>query len=168
VTGMTEDSPAGYAGRTDEGLLGELRRIAVAVDGVPEAVTAAARAAFLLRDLDGQLAVLIADSLGSGPRAMNAVRAGPQRGRWLLSFSGGGIEVDMEVSELAGRVRLCGRFAGMSIAAGEQVCVETPRSRRQVMVDALGRFVVEDVVHGPLRLRCPSAGGPVITAWVTV
>ncbi|AGL17643.1 hypothetical protein [Actinoplanes sp. N902-109] len=151
---------AGHIGGTDEELLGELRRLAVALDGVPEAVLAAARGVFAGYDRHCVLATLVAGRAAPD----GAVTGDP----WTVSFAGGGIEVDVEVSDFAGQVRLCGRFAGLAPAGAADVCVETVRGRRAVRVDRLGRFVVDDVRHGPVRLRCRSSRGPVTTAWVTV
>jgi hypothetical protein len=156
-------------GISDDALLTDLRRIASMVDGPPGPVVAAARAAFLTRDLDGELAVLIADSRAAGDRAYDPVRASdiePAQGRWLLSFSGGGVQVDMEVEEEHGRLRLIGQLLG---SAAADCFLDSAGGRRLIEVDELGRFIVADIAPGPVRLRCRSADGRVITtAWVTV
>jgi hypothetical protein len=149
-----------------EDLLDDLSRIARAVDPVPDAVLAAARDAFLSRDLDRELAVLIADSRTAGS-AFEPVRADPEpQGRWLLSFEGGGIQVDMELAEDRGRLRLIGQISGDS---GQDHFLESAGGRQRLEVDPIGRFLINDVAHGPMRLRCQSSCGlPVTTVWVTI
>ena len=154
----------------DDALLADLRRIAATVDGPPDAVLAAARAAFLTRDLDGELALLVADSRTTDDTgAYAAIRAGTDQdaqGRWMLSFEGGGVQVDMEVEERAGRVRLIGQFSG---ASGDEYLLESGGRQRRIEVDDLGRFIVDDIEHGPIRLRCHAVdGAPITTVWVTI
>jgi hypothetical protein len=156
----------------DDDLMAELRRVAAAIDGVPDEVRAAAHAAIGTRDLDRQLADLIADSAQSGAddEAFEEVRAwtgdGPPSSR-LLSFAGGEVQVDLEVSEHGELLDVIGQFTGAS--AGE-CALEYANGERVVLdVDSLGRFLVSGVRHGPVRARCRSAGGaPVTTAWVTI
>jgi hypothetical protein len=63
-------------------------------------------------------------------------------------------------------VRLIGQFSG---ASGDEYYLETGGERRRVEVDAIGRFIIDDVAHGPIRLRCNSAdGAPITTVWVTI
>ncbi|GIF72418.1 hypothetical protein [Asanoa siamensis] len=147
-------------------LLGAYRRIAAIVDPPPADVLAAARAAFLTRDLDGAIAVLVADSRASV--GYQPVRAEPDQaqGHWLLTFEGGGIRADLEVGEDAAGLRLLGLLSGTAEGDCE---LEQAGVRRPVEVDALGRFVVAGVSHGPIRLRCRAADGTrVTTAWVTI
>jgi hypothetical protein len=120
-----------------EEILAALRRVAAAVDGPPDAVRAAARSAFDLRDLDGELAVLIADSRApdGDETAFEAVRAEAEAGPggWLLSFLGGGVQVDMEVDEEHGRVRRRTRWRrrpGRPQPAGGPAAAPRERSRR--------------------------------------
>ena len=151
----------------NDDLLAELRRVVTEVDGPPEAVRAAARAAFLARDLDGQLAVLIGDSRAAAGD-YEPVRAVPEpaQGRWLLSFEGGGVQVDMEVDEEHEGVRLLGQFSGTS---GNEFFLESATGLRRLDVDEIGRFIAGGVTHGAVRLRCRSAdGAKITTVWVTV
>jgi hypothetical protein len=150
----------------DDALMEELRRIATALDGPPPSVGRDARAAFLTRNMDGELAVLIADSRLADD--FEAVRAygEPGQGSWLLSFQGGGVRVDMEVAGRAGRLALIGQFTGVG---GDDQVLETTSGRRPLAVDDLGRFVVEGLEPGRIRLRCRSADGTLITtAWVNI
>jgi hypothetical protein len=152
----------------DDILLGDLRRIAGVVDGPPAGVLAAARAAYLARDLDGELAMLTGDSRIAEDSAYEPVRTdpAPAQGHWLLSFEGGGVQVDMEVDEYNGRLRVIGQFSG---ASGDDYHLESAGGRRRIDVDSLGRFILDDVTHGPIRLKCHSTdGAPVTTVWVTI
>jgi hypothetical protein len=152
----------------EEPLLTALRRIAAEIDGPAPSVYAAARAAYLTRDLDGAIAVLIGDSRSAAGSGFAVVRAGPDeaQGRWLLSFSGGGVQIDIEVEEEPAGLRLIGQFTGTSDG---EYWLDSSGGRRLLDVDELGRFLVRDVPHGPVRLRCTSAdGAPVTTAQVTI
>jgi hypothetical protein len=156
------------AGLDDDALLAELRRVAAEADGLPAGVLSAARAAITARDLDGELAVLVGDSRMAGDLAYEPVRAADAaQGVWLLSFEGGGVLVDMEVRDDGGVVRLVGQLSG---AAADDCHLETSAGqRRSIEVDDLGRFLVYDVPHGPVRLQCRALDGTrVTTAWVTV
>lgn len=150
----------------DDELLADLRRVASAVDGPPDSVREAGRAAFRTRDVDAELAVLTGDSRSAA--GFETVRAdpAPALGHWLLSFAGGGVQVDMEVTEQAGRISLVGQFIG---ASGDDCVLETPGGRRSIAVDDLGRFIADGLAHGPIRLRCRAAdGAPITTVWVTI
>jgi hypothetical protein len=103
----------------------------------------------------------------SADGVFEAVRADPEpQGRWLLSFEGGGIQVDMELAENGGRLRLIGQISGDS---GELHFLESAGGRQRLEVDPIGRFLIDGVAHGPMRLRCQSSCGlPVTTVWVTI
>ncbi|HEY0530228.1 MAG TPA: hypothetical protein VGD29_01360 [Actinoplanes sp.] len=150
----------------DDALMDELRRIASAVDGPPASVAELARAAFLTRDIDGELAVLIADSRFAEDFEPVRAYGEPGQGSWLLSFQGGGVRVDMEVAESADRLALIGQFTGLN---GADHLLETVSGWRPLAVDDLGRFVVEGLRHGRIRLRCQSADGtPITTTWISI
>lgn len=163
---MAHDNPSRW---NDDEMLAQYRRIVVSVDGPPVYVRAAAQAAFLARDLDAEIALLVADSRATaGAAAFESVRSEPDvaQGRWLLSFEGGGIQAEIEVDDGDEALRLVGMLSG---ASADHCYLESAGDRRRVDVDDIGRFIVNDVAHGPIRLRCRSlAGARVITAWVTV
>jgi hypothetical protein len=159
------------AAMDDDALVGELRRLAAELDAPPGNVSTAAREAILTRDLDGELAELIGDSrvVGAGdPLAFEPIRADAEaRGSWMLSFAGGGVQVDLEVSDDRGQLRLVGQLS--DAAASGCYLVFADGERRRLDLDELGRFVVPDARHGAVRLQCQSAGGGrVTTAWVTI
>lgn len=149
-----------HADWTDEELLAQLRAAGTVADGPPEVVLAAAKAAFGLRALDAELAELVADSLESGSlvRGATTVR--------LVTFEAAGVTVDLEVTPEGERHRLLGQLSG---ASGRPVQLDAGGRQWRVAVDELGRFAVDDVAAGPLRLRCTSAAGvPVVTSWLTI
>jgi hypothetical protein len=155
---------------SDDQLLARLGRAVAEVDPVPDEVRQAARMAFDTRDLDAELAVLVADSArdGADPDAIfDAVRAGEVADIRLLSFTGGGVQVDIEVNRTGGRLDLMGQLSG---ASGNTCFLEYPQEPAvEVELDDIGRFMVTGTPGGPVRLRCRSAAGtPVTTSWVTL
>jgi hypothetical protein len=158
----------------DDELVAELRRLAAEVDAVPDEVRAAAHAAITTRHLDRELAVLVADSAagvdtGHPASAFEHVRTGTGEGRnpRLLSFAGGGAQVDLELNDHGDRLDLIGQFSG---ASTEGCVLEYASGGPLVLdVDDLGRFLVSGARHGPVRARFRSAAGAqVVTAWVTI
>jgi hypothetical protein len=154
----------------DDEITGELRRLAGMIDPVPDHVLAAAAAALGTRDLDGEMAVLIADSAARDGTSVSfePVRGGASvQGSRLLSFAGSGVQVDLEVIEHGDRLDLFGQFAGAS--AEGCVLEHATAGPRSLEVDNLGRFLVSGARHGPVRARCRSVAGVwVMTAWVTI
>ena len=164
-----------FARSHDDELVDVLRRLAAEADPVPEDLGAAARAAINTRDLDRQLAMLVADS--AAPRdaddttdpvgSFEPVRAGGGENRRLLTFAGGDVQIDIEVSDHGDRLDLIGQFIG---AAAEGCALEyAGGTRRELDVDSLGRFLATGVERGPVRARFRSAtGAPMATSWVSL
>ena len=153
--------------RDEDPVLTALRRIASAVDGPPSTVLEAARAAFLTRDLDAEIAGLTADSRAADETAYEPARAeDPAQGQWLLSFEGGGLHIDVEIDDEHGRMRLLGQFSGPTVSE----CILYAESGPvPVDLDGLGRFIVDGLTHGRVRLRCVLADGRrITTTWVRV
>jgi hypothetical protein len=148
--------------------LENLRRIVSDVDPVPDEVFAAARAAIITRELDAELAALVADSaavedeLRFDPVRTASTEVADTR---LLSFDGGGVRVELEVSGQADQLMVVGQLIG----AADRGCVLEQADGRvhDVEVDSLGRFLISGVTSGPARLRCRAASGArVTTHWV--
>jgi hypothetical protein len=164
---------------TDDALLADLRHIAAEIDPVPGDVTAAARAAITTRDLDRELAVLIGDSSASEPaygaaeasatRGFEPVRAGNSDAPTarLLSFEGGGVQIDVEVTWERDELTLMGQFTG---AEADGCALEYGDGQQHsVELDPVGRFLVSTAWRGPARLRCRAiTGGRVVTDWVVL
>jgi hypothetical protein len=153
----------------DDALLSELRRIAKEADPAPSSLLEVANAAFLTRDdLDAELAVLVADSReATATLGFEQVRADAEPGGWLMSFVAGGVQIDIEVGEERGGSRLIGQLVG---AAADECYLEfADGERHRLEVDDLGRFIVEGLRHGPVRVRCCTTDGALVTtAWVTI
>ncbi len=145
----------------DERLLDQLRQVIAQVDPVPPDVLAAARAAFTLRDLDDELALLVADSasdLGAPAtvRASLAVR--------LLSFEAAGGGVELELTSSASGLDLQGQLLG---GLQGQLAVEHEDGVEHPDVDELGRFAAQGLPGTRLRLRwVDAAGRRTVTPWV--
>lgn len=153
---------------TDDDLLARLRGLAAEVDPVPDAVRRAARAALATRDLDGQLARLVADSAAtSAPPAYQVVRASDPVDDRFVTFDGGGLGIELEITETADGRTLVGQVVGGRLA---ECVLEHGDGRREVLpLDPLGRFLLSGVSAGPVRLRCRSlTGPPVTTSWVNL
>ncbi|MFG2042384.1 hypothetical protein [Dactylosporangium sp. NPDC048998] len=144
----------------EEEVLSSLREIAGRHDPVPPAVLAAARASLAWRNPDAALAELVRDSLDR----LIAVRGGTPR---VLTFLGGALTIDVQVTSHAGAVDVVGELAPVVAA---RVVVESPGGSHETSADAEGRFRVEGIAAGPVRLRCePEVEGafvPVRTEWV--
>ncbi|MGN9911364.1 hypothetical protein ACTMTJ_27775 [Phytohabitans sp. LJ34] len=149
----------------DDALMAELRRIAAEVDPVPLSVVEAARAAIATRHLDHELAELVADSADAGSGLLfEAVRGPGVAESRLLTFDGGGVQVDVDLAPTGGGLRVIGQFTGpvteCAVERGDGGALE-------LAVDELGRFVADDVSPGPLRLRYRSEIGQLVrTAWL--
>jgi hypothetical protein len=151
----------------EDAILAALRRIATAVDGPPSTVVDAARAAFLTRDLDAEIAALTADSRAADQTAYEPARAdGPAQGQWLLSFEGGGLHIDIEMNNERDHLRLLGELSGPPVS---ECTLHAERGPIRVDLDSLGRFIVDGLTHGPVRLRCVLADGRrITTTWVRI
>ena len=148
---------------SDDELEALLRDLAAEHDSVPEHVTASAKAAWEMRDLDARLATLVADSWRDQPAVATRDSVGTVR---MLTFTsdGASIEVDVETDAVTGTRRLRGFVTG---ADGDLV-VERGASRILVpVVD--GQFDVEGLEPGPTRLSVLGADGRrVVTTWVSI
>jgi hypothetical protein len=157
----------GHDAAADDELIGRLRRIAAAADPVPEAVMAAARAAFALRDLDARLAELVRDSDVDAP--LMAVRSTVARGTEsrMLSYEAGGTTIECEVMSRAGQRDVSGQLSGGTAAAVEAQFPGEPPVK--VPVTAHGWFSVRGLPSGPFRLRCRMIdGATIVTTWTSV
>jgi hypothetical protein len=140
-----------------------LRGLAAAADPVPDLVLESARAAFTLRTLDAELAELVHDSAIDADLVL--VRGPGEGDVRMLSFEHGTVAVDLQVSETAGGRELLGLVSG---AVGD-VEVEQAGRRTTVALDEAGRFVLEGLAAGPLRLHLSAEDGTSVeTSWVTL
>lgn len=141
---------------SDDDLLARLEALLADDDPPPAAVVAAARDSYRWRDIDAELASLTADSL----LAAEAVRGEQAR---LLTYRAGGITIEVEVTESAGRLRVLGQLVPPRAA---RVRIEQPQRAVEADVRELGRFRAEELPPGPTRFVCTPAGAsPVRTEW---
>ena len=160
----------------DDALVAALRDAAGRYEPVPPAVVATARDAFGLRDLDAELAALVDDGAEVSAEVAG-VRSATAAARLLVSAVDD-VEVELEVTEVGGRRSLVGQVHADADAADDgdgdvqvevEVEVQTPSTTWAAPVDVHGRFAVDDVPAGPLRLRLRLGGSrTVVTAWSVV
>jgi hypothetical protein len=149
--------------RDDDELDGELRRLAARLDPVPPELLAAAAGAFAWRDIDAELAELVFDSLLDVDEA-TLVRGSPERR--LVSFAGGGLTVDVEVTTAGPARTIMGQ-----IVPPRRGAVDIRRQQETITIEAdeLGRFRSGPLPPGPLSLRLrPAGGAPVVTDWLAL
>lgn len=135
-------------------------RVYVAADPPPAHLLAAASAVLAWRRPDAALAALLVDSAVAGEAA--GIRAGSGSPR-MLSFAVGDTVIDVELAaDDGGELRLVGQVSRP---------VEAPLEIRHRdgtwtgRTDALGRFAVEGLPDGPLRITWGPAvpGGETLT-----
>ncbi|HZE65568.1 MAG TPA: hypothetical protein VE081_02995 [Sporichthyaceae bacterium] len=144
----------------DADLLAAVAAVHDRLDPMPDYLREAARAVFALRDPDAVLATLVAD-VGLEE---SGVRAGG--GPRMLSFRAGQVMVELQVHERGARRRVLGQ---LSPAGPGRLRVQSLHEHRDVVPDALGRFVLDDLPAGTVRLRWEPASGPaVVTRWTTL
>ncbi len=148
----------------DLGLLDELRLIVGRADPVPPSLVLAARSAIAWRTIDAELAQLTYDSLLDdalvGVRAADATR--------LVTFEAGELQIEVQVATLGDHRRLVGQV--VPPRAGTLELHADDPARLETTVDDLGRFTLDQVPAGPVRLLFrPADGSPdVRTDWLIV
>ena len=172
---MGDHQPEGLpdAELDDDALLARVAEVFNRFDPVPDIVIELARLSFGWRDLDAELATLVADShLDEGQATVRggiAAGVGPR----LLSFEAAdGFALELEVTadgspEDPGSRR---NLLGLLIPAGPaRIEVRQPAGSLSVEADDQGRFAVTDVEPGLFRLTCHRTDEPsVSTPWLTL
>ncbi len=147
----------------DDELEEELRRLAAQLDPVPPELLRGAAGAFAWRDIDAELAELVFDSLLDFDEA-TLVRGSPERR--LVSFAGGGLTIDVEVTSAGPARTVMGQIVPPQRGV---VDIRRPQETVTVEADELGRFRSGPLSPGPLSLRLrPAAGPPVVTDWLAL
>jgi hypothetical protein len=172
--GNTVNDPSDSAERTqapdDRQLLAWLGEAVREAEPPPAQAIELAQGSFILRALDAELAALIEDSDLEGSSGV-AVRdlARPKLRQLSFQFydaqNDDEFVVAMEVETRGPRRRLSGHLSSQGPA---ELVIRQPGApeARQVEVDHLGRFVIEDVLPGPMSLTCRRPGArPVATEW---
>jgi hypothetical protein len=146
-------------------LWSELRAVFDAVDPVPPEVTSVAHGAMAFRTLDAELGRIVADTADV---FVGNIREDQATAR-LVTFESRSLVIEVEVGNTsADKRRLVGQLIGPSSAT---VTAQWPDGEITVTADSLGRFVVEDVPTGPVRLRCTRREtdfNDVVTGWLVI
>ena len=143
----------------------ELRAIFAHLDPVPPLLDDAARAAFGWRTVDAEIAELLRDSADATDDAALLVRSGG--GPRQLSFESPQLGIEIEVTETGPRER---RLAGQLLPpADATVTVERPgQEPLSVQADDLGRFVLEGLRAGAVRLHVALRGAQIAIPWTSI
>jgi hypothetical protein len=159
----------------DEELLAELRVMFNEVDPIDPLLLEQAKLAFSWRTIDADLAELAYDS-AADPEILAAVRSGDvlDAGPRLLGFGiepadgAEGMTVEIEVSAERGGPVLIGQVMPPMAGTVSVQKVDQPGDAATVLpADDLGRFRVESVPTGPVRLLIEVGGRAIATSWVT-
>jgi hypothetical protein len=150
---------------SDAALLRELGRVLGVHDPVPAEAVRAAKASFTWRTVDAELAALTYDSADDRETVEVVRGAGPSR---LLTFEADWLTIEAEVTAVGTTRRLVCQLVPPQVADVE---VQSADATVHATADQLGRFTVEGVPPGPVRLRCiPAAADrrPVVTQWMPI
>ena len=160
--GVGEPGGVGRVGE-DEVLLSWLRQAAQEADPVPEQVRVLARAAFAVRALDDELAVLALDTAEPGQELVG-VRG--DDGVRLLSFEASELGLELQVTSRRERRQLIGQVVGRLTGP---VVLERDHEALSVDPDGSGIFTLDDLPAGRARLRLTRPGGTVVsTPWIVL
>ncbi|HET6547906.1 MAG TPA: hypothetical protein VFG79_05605 [Solirubrobacter sp.] len=142
----------------------ELRAVVAHLDPVPELVQEAARAAFTWRTIDAELAELMRDSAEEDAGVL--VRSGGSAQR-QLSFESPRLGIELEVTATGARTR---RLVGQLLPPVQaMVTVERPgEDGLSVQADELGRFVLDGLRAGAMRLHVALRGAQIAIPWTSI
>ena len=142
----------------DADLLGDLRRSVAQADPLPARLVEAAKAAFVWRTVDEELAHLQFDSLAGSEVLVRSDGASGVH----LSFATPQASIVVEVAADA--------IVGQVVPAGatEVSLLLSSGHRMATGCDELGQFSFATKPSGPVRLVARLAGGDVVTEWFTV
>ena len=151
----------------DAALMARLAEMFRQEDPPPAVVVELARQSFGLRTVDAELAALVGDS--DIDHAAVAVRTGESAtSPRLLTFETTDLAVEIEVSGSGRHRRLLGQLLPPD-AARIEVRQPSASAPWWVEVDDRGRFAVENVRPGPVRLTCHRPRHrPVVTEWTNL
>jgi hypothetical protein len=141
-----------------------LRSLAAEADSPPELLVDSGLAAFAMRDLDAELAELVADSALDEEVVLTRTVLSDVR---MLSFECGEVTVELDVEADPGTHLMQAR--GLVVGATGSITFVRTNSRSLLALDADGRFEAADLPRGPLRLEVTTPEGRrVTTSWVSV
>lgn len=162
---MIENEFEGYPPQDAE-LLSSLRRAAEGADPEPAYLRDLGRAAFSVRRVDAELAQLVADSTRQRELVRSAASGADPR---LVTFVAGDVTIEVQVSRVQTHPYLIGLVDGVAVPEGARVDVEAASGAlERTEVDDLGRFTVDEVPRGLIRLRVVAEGVDVTTDWMSL
>jgi hypothetical protein len=140
-----------------------LRTIIAQVDPVPPGLDDAARAAFTWRTIDEELAELMRDSADEGAEVLVRSGSAPRQ----LSFVSPRVGIELEVVATGPRER---RLEGQLLPPGSaMVTLERPgEDGVSVQADDLGRFALDGLRAGVVRLHVLLRGAQIAVPWTTI
>jgi hypothetical protein len=143
----------------------ELRAIFGHMDPVPQLLEDGARAAFTWRTVDAELAELMRDSAEAEEEVGMLVRGG--QGLRQLSFESPKLGIELEVTSTGPRER---RLEGQLLPPeAATVTVERPgEDGLTVQADELGRFVLDGLKAGVVRLHVALRGAQIAIPWTSI
>lgn len=143
----------------------ELRAIFGHMDPVPQLLEDGARAAFTWRTVDAELAELMRDSAEAEEEVGMLVRGG--HGPRQLSFESPRLGIELEVTATGPRER---RLEGQLLPpASATVTIERlGEDGLTVQADELGRFVLDGLKAGVVRLHVALRGTQIAIPWTTI
>jgi hypothetical protein len=141
----------------------ELRAIFSYVDPVPQLLDDAARTAFTWRTVDEELADLMRDSADEEAGVLVRSGSGPRQ----LSFESPRLGIELEVVATGPRER---RLDGQLLPpAAVTVTVERPgEDPVSVQADELGRFSLDGLKAGVMRLHVILRGTQIAVPWTMI
>lgn len=143
----------------DSTLLGELREAIREADQVPEEFLTAARAAYIWRTIDSELAIaeLVFDSACDPEPAGSTRSAGSAR---TLTFRSGPVVLEIEVSA-------AGVVGQLSPAQGGRITARTAEGPYgQATLDRVGFFALGPPPAAPVRIYASTSEYAIATSWV--
>jgi hypothetical protein len=147
----------------DDELEAALRHACGIMDPVPSHLLQAAVEAYALSMMGAELAELAFDSFGVLEEPVPVRGVGGHAEPRLLTFHGGGLTVDLELTPTGAGSHVVGQI----FPAGPARVELDGRTQAALGADALGRFTFDHVPSGPFSLRCHLGGTVVATEWIT-
>jgi hypothetical protein len=146
-------------GWDDDALFGDLAQAWREVAPTAQALTARAHAAYSWRTLEQDL-LLASLHFDSAAEPVTTIRSGS--GPRMLVFTSAPLSLELEVLP----DQIVGQLVPPSVA---DIVVETESgASQQVTSDERGFFIVAPLPESPLRLRCDTPTGRLVTDWVTL
>jgi len=144
----------------DEQLLNDLADAVREVGPLARTVADQARGVYSWRTVDEEL-LLASLSFDSSVEQLSESRSGEGEPR-VLVFNAAPLSVELEV--------MSDQILGQLIpASAASILIQTPAGDTlQVDADERGFFLVSPLPKGPVRLRCDTATGRVVTDWVVL